>query len=97
MKRMMLAAVLAAVLLSSLSCLIGTTVTFKNKSIYAVSVWPNQQSWDSFAIDPGKTHDVKTDMDAISFYFDPVTYVYFDWEDAKTVVFKTRTTPISGK
>jgi hypothetical protein len=33
----------------------------------------------------------------ILFFYDPVTNVYFDWADAKTVVFKDRTTPISGK
>jgi hypothetical protein len=97
MKKLILSAVLAVVLLSSLSCLLGTTVHFENRSTWAVSVWPNQQTWDQFALNPGQTRDVKTDMEAISFYFDPVTNVYFDWADAKTVVFRDRTTPISGK
>jgi hypothetical protein len=97
MKRMILAVLLAAVVFSSLSCLLGTTVHFQNKSTWAVSVWPNTQSWTEFAINPGQSHDVKVDADAISFFYDPVTYVYFDWADAKTVVFKDRTTPISGK
>ena len=97
MKKLILSAVLAVVLFSSMSCLLGTTVHFNNKSTWAVSVWPNQQGWDPFAINPGQTHDVKTDMNAISFFYDPVTYVYFDWADSKTVVFKDRATPISGK
>jgi hypothetical protein len=97
MKKIILAAVLAAIMFSSLSCLGGTTVHFNNKSTWAVSVWPNTQSWAEFALYPGQTHDVKVDMDAISFYYDPVTNVYFDWADAKTIVFKDRTTPISGK
>jgi len=80
-----------------MSCLFGTTVHFNNKSTWAVSVWPNTQSWTEFSLYPGQTHDIKIDSDTISFYYDPVTYVYFDWADAKTVVFKDRATPISGK
>ena len=97
MKRVILAAVMAVIAFSSLSCFLGTTVHFQNQSTWAVSVWPDSQSWAEFAIYPGQSHDVKVGMDAISFYYDPVANVYFNWSDSKTVVFKDRTTLISGK
>ncbi len=83
-------AVLLVIAFALSSCsLFQNGVEFINNSSYTVSVYPLDESWDYFELDPGDKHTVTTKESYISFLYSPTSFVRCD-ESSGRVVFKDR-------
>ena len=99
MKRTVVLVFLAVLALSSIGCFeTGSDVTFDNRSTYSVAIWPNVQTWQAFALAPGEKKTIKIEFEYVSFFYDPIDFIFADFLDAKTIIFRDRPlSALSGK
>lgn len=78
-KRITIAIVALITLLIVFSCdsAIPTyTFTFINYSYYNITISPNEQSWESFILQSGTSHEVTTSNNPISYRYNYALVVY---------------------